>query len=65
MSAAQDAQRRANVAVIAEGRRAKERCIRGHKDWVRKIDGRRMCRTCNRDRAYYAAHGLDYRLMAG
>ena len=43
-------QRRANVAAIAERRRAKTECGRGHSNWGWRRNGQRFCKTCKADR---------------
>lgn len=63
-SPAQVEQRRANVATIAARLRAATHCKRGHEftpeNTTIRQNGRRLCRTCQRDREWYCRHGLRW-----
>lgn len=55
---------RNNVKKIADKKRAATHCKRNHEfslenTYWRK-DGRRVCRTCNRDRQWYHKRGLEF-----
>jgi hypothetical protein len=58
----QYAQRLDNVRAIAARRRSATHCPRGHEftDENTRIrwDGRRQCRTCQKDRDWYRRHGF-------